>query len=473
MPISWLLLPLSQGRTDWKNRIFWKIFILAASYTFLGYNQPHVELLSFKIPLPCAVLFISSLFNYVSGEILSRQSTQLGRKTVLSFAITANVAMLGYYKYRNFVIDSISDIFGDSIGLPKLSALIVPIAISFFTFQAISYLVEIYRKNQENISFIDLATYLSFFPHLVAGPIVRPKEFVPQMNGRINPTKVEAIRALSLITRGLFKKMIVADYLYVQIVRPVFGSPGKATSLDAITAIYAYSAQIYCDFSGYTDIAIGLALLLGFKFPQNFNRPYCATSIRDFWARWHMTLSRWLRDYIYIPLGGNKKSIFGKKFVSFNVILTFLIGGLWHGSNFTFVVWGLYHGILIALERPLRGLLKRQNIQIPKIVKQLITFHLVTFGWILFNSESFDKAKILIGRITNGITIADSKTTIAIVLIILAGLGFQYIKESFTTNLLEVLSAKPVIVQALVFGFCLFILSTFSGNVSAFLYGFF
>ena len=284
LPISWLLLPLSQARADWKNRIFWKIFILAASYTFLGYNQPHVELLSFKIPLPCAVLFISSLFNYVSGEILSRQSTQLGRKTVLSLAITANVAMLGYYKYRNFVIDSISDIFGDSIGLPKLSALIVPIAISFFTFQAISYLVEIYRKNQENISFIDLATYLSFFPHLVAGPIVRPKEFVPQMNGRINPTKVEAIRALSLITRGLFKKMIVADYLYVQIVRPVFGSPGKATSLDAITAIYAYSAQIYCDFSGYTDIAIGLALLLGFKFPQNFNRPYCATSIRDFWA---------------------------------------------------------------------------------------------------------------------------------------------------------------------------------------------
>ena len=473
LPISWILLPLTQNRRDWKQRVVWKIFILCASYIFLGFNQPTSNIFSLKIPLPCVVLFSSTGFNFLVGEAMSRIKTTKSKKLVLIFAITTNVSMLGYYKYRNFAIDSLNKIFGDTLGFPKLTALVIPIAISFFTFQAISYLVDCYRGTIRKISFLDLAVYLSFFPHLVAGPIVRPMEFVPQMNGHIDPTKVDATKALSLITRGLFKKMIIADYLYTNIVRPVFGSPGKATSIDAISGIYAYAAQIYCDFSGYTDIAIGIALLLGFRFPQNFNKPYCATSIRDFWSRWHMTLSRWLRDYVYIPLGRNKKSFLGNRFIWLNVVITFLVGGLWHGSNLTFVVGGLYHGLLLSIERPLRKYLVRNNIEIPKFLKQVITFHLVTFGWILFNSETFDKAKILTSRIFTDFSFSESKLTLAIFILIIAGIGLQFIRESFSYRLLEMLSAKPIFVQALFYGTCLFLLSTFSDNVSAFLYGFF
>lgn len=473
LPISWILLPLALERRDCLKRIAWKLFILTASYLFLGFRQPQISLGFIKIPLPCSVLICSIIFNYFAVEIMNKQVSIKAKKWVLCLAISCNVAMLGYYKYRNFIIDELSDVFGDLIGLPKLTALVIPIAISFFTFQAISYLLDSYRGTIDKIPILDLAVYLSFFPHLVAGPIVRPMEFVPQMNSEINPRKVEAVKALSLITRGLFKKMIVADYLYTQIVRPVFGNPVKASSLDAISAIYAYSAQIYCDFSGYTDIAIGIALLLGFRFPQNFNKPYTATSIRDFWSRWHMTLSRWLRDYVYIPLGGNQKSFLGKRFIWMNLILTFLIGGLWHGSNITFVIWGLYHGLLLTIERPLRKFINKHNIAIPKMIKRIITFHLVTFGWILFNSESLKNAKLLTDRIAADFSFDDTKLTITITILIILGICFQYIKESFTTKFLEVLSSKPIVIQAIVFAFCLFILSTFSDNVSAFLYGFF
>jgi alginate O-acetyltransferase complex protein AlgI len=400
-------------------------------------------------------------------------NTQKAKKWILGIAIACNISILGYYKYRNFAIEQLTNIFGDDIGLPKLTALVIPIAMSFFTFQAISYLIDTFRGTTGKMSILDLALYLSFFPHLVAGPIVRPMEFVPQMNSEINPTKVEVIKAFSLITRGLFKKMIIADYLYTQIVRPVFANPAKASSIDTLSAVYAYSAQIYCDFSGYTDIAIGIALLLGFRFPQNFNKPYTATSIRDFWSRWHMTLSRWLKDYLYIPLGGNQKSFLGKRFVWLNLIITFLIGGLWHGSNITFVIWGLYHGLLLTAERPLRNFVHNKNIVIPKIVKRIITFHLVTFGWIIFNSESLNNAKILISRLSTNISFADTKLTVAIAVMIIIGIGFQYIKDSFTTRFLTALSAKPIVVQALAFAICLFFLGTFSDNVSAFLYGFF
>lgn len=473
LPISWILLPLGSKRRDWKKRITWKIFILCASYFFLGYHQPDVKMLFLHIPLPCAVLFGSSVFNYFFARFITDQQSPKAKKFILSVAIAANVCFLGYYKYRNFFLEGVSKVFGDTFEVPKLTALVIPIAISFFTFQAISYLVDCYRGTTKTINFLDLAVYLSFFPHLVAGPIVRPMEFVPQMNNGIDPKKIDATKAFVLITRGLFKKMVIADYLYTQIVRPVFGAPGKASSVDAITAIYAYAAQIYCDFSGYTDIAIGIALLLGFKFPQNFNRPYCATSIRDFWARWHMTLSRWLRDYVYIPLGGNQRSFLGKKFVWINLFLTFLIGGLWHGPKLTFVVWGFYHGLLLALERPLRTYLQKKNINIPKFLKQFVTFHLVTFSWLIFGSESMHNARILFGRIFSDVNFGDSRITLAIAFLIAAGILLQYFPQAISDRAHITLSNKPLVMQAFTFGLCLLALSAFSDNVSAFVYGFF
>ena len=228
----------------------------------------------------------------------------------------------------------------------SLSTIILPVGISFYTFMAISYVVDTYRGDFVPTTLEKFAVYLSFFPHLVAGPIVRPGELIPQLDVPRDPRRVDTSRAFYLIATGLFKKVVIANYLASHIVDQVFGAPGQHSSLEILIGIYAYAVQIYADFSGYTDIAIGLALLLGFKFPQNFDSPYAAVSLQDFWRRWHMTLSRWLRDYLYIPLGGNRK---GTIITYRNLMLTMLIGGLWHGAGWTFIVWGGIHGVGLVL----------------------------------------------------------------------------------------------------------------------------
>lgn len=473
MPLSWLLLPIFVNRSDWKHRLPWRILVLVASFFFLGFNQPDLNFGIIALPLPCVVLGSSIIGNYFLTNIMMNQTSQKSKKIILSAGIVANVSLLGYFKYRNFVLEQTYNIFSGSFELPRLSSLIIPIAISFFTFQAISYLVDVYRGTVEKVPFLDLAVFLSFFPHLVAGPIVRASEFIPQLRNPINPRTVEGTRALTLIARGLFKKMVIADLLYVQIVRPAFGAPGTLSSLDSITAIYAYAVQLYCDFSGYTDIAIGVALLLGFKFPENFNRPYSATSLRDFWQRWHMTLSRWLKDYVYIPMGGNRKSIFGAKFVSFNIIATMAIGGLWHGANTTFIFWGLYMGIALVIEKYLRNFNERHEIAVPAIVRKILTFHVVTFGWIIFASESMTNAKIMIGRIFSGFSNPNEYFSLAVIGLIACGIFIQNIPEANTNRISSYVQSRPIMAQAAIFGVGLMLLSALSGNVSAFLYGFF
>lgn len=460
-------------RKDWMHRLPFKVLVLIASYIFLGHNQPQIAFGPLDLPLPCVVLACSIIGNYFLVKLMTSQKMENYKKSILTLTVTLNVLGLGYFKYRNFVIEQAFNVVGDSFTLPRLSSLIIPIAISFFTFQAISYVVDVYRGTIEKVSFLDLATFLSFFPHLVAGPIVRASEFIPQLRNPVNPRTVEATRAATLIARGLFKKMVIADLLYVQIVRPAFGSPGNLSSVDAIVAVYAYAAQLYADFSGYTDIAIGVALLLGFKFPENFNRPYTATSLRDFWQRWHMTLSRWLRDYVYIPLGGNKKSIFGTRFVVFNLIATMTIGGLWHGANMTFVFWGFYMGVILSIERVLRNFNEKHDIHIPAWIRRITTFHLVTFGWIFFASESMSNAWIMIGRMFSGFSEPVTYTTVAIVFIICCGILIQYLPKNNTQRISQYISTRPVFVQACIFGVCLMLVSALSGNVSAFVYGFF
>lgn len=447
--------------------------ILVASYFFLGFHQDQIELLFIKVPLSCLVLFCSIISNYLIVEIMQRQTNPRLRKAFLTIGIVGNVTGLGYFKYRNFFIEQAHHLFQDSIGLPQLSSLIVPIAISFFTFQAISYLVDVYRGTVEKVSLIDLAVYLSFFPHLVAGPIVRANEFIPQLRNPHNPRAVEVTRAATLIARGLFKKMVIADLLYTQLVRPAFGAPSQLGSFDAITAIYAYAAQLYCDFSGYTDIAIGIALLLGFKFPENFNRPYTATSLRDFWQRWHMTLSRWLRDYVYIPLGGNRTSIFGTRLTAFNLIATMTIGGLWHGANMTFVVWGFYMGVMLAVEKAIRAFNTKHDINVPVWIRRIATFHVVTFGWIIFASESMSNVKIMLSRVFGDFSAPTEHVTYALVLLCLCGILLQYISPRYTSHITNFISQQRLVAQALIFGVGLMLLSALSGTVSAFVYGFF
>ena len=263
---------------------------------------------------------------------------------------------------------------------------------------AISYVVDVYRGDFAPTGWGKFAAYLSFFPHLVAGPIVRPGELIPQLDSPRDPRYVDTSRAFFLIGTGLFMKVVIANYLAANIVDEVFGAPNQHSSLEVLVGIYAYAVQIYADFFGYTYIAIGLALLLGFRFPQNFDAPYAAVSIQDFWRRWHMTLSRWLRDYLYIPLGGNRGS---SLFTYRNLMLTMLIGGLWHGAGWTFVAWGAIHGTALVAERWWRerpGYVERSSTAWRRAWQRFLTFQIVCFAWIFFRSDSFSDAWEIIVR---------------------------------------------------------------------------
>lgn len=318
----------------------WKLFMLGASYVFYGWITWWWVLL----------LFGSTIANWLLAMANKSAPDERTRKMTVRLAVAVNLAVLGLFKYFDFFINSVVDSL-DSVGLSTgrpLLEVALPVGISFFTFQATSYVIDVHRNVISPASPIDFAVYLAFFPQLVAGPIVRASEFLPQLNKRLDPHSIDLTRALFLIGAGLFKKIVISTYMATEIVDQVFAAPNRYSAFEIIVAVYAYAVQIYADFSGYTDIAIGIALLMGFKFPDNFDRPYISVSIQDFWRRWHMTLSRWLRDYLYISLGGNRG---GRNRRDRNLFLTMLLGGLWHGAAWTFVVWGVFHGAGLGLER--------------------------------------------------------------------------------------------------------------------------
>lgn len=318
----------------------WNLFMLVASYFFYGAYSWHFV----------ALLAGSTVANQVFSSRIDRTRSERARRLVLIVAVAVNLGVLAWFKYKGFFTENASGIL-EHVGLhvvPPARAIIPPVGISFFTFQALSYVIDTYRRKLRPVPLLDFAVYLSFFPHLVAGPIVRAAEFLPQLRQPRDARRLDTGLAFWLIGVGLFKKVVVSSYLARAIVDPVFRIPTQHAAGDTLLGIYGYAIQIYCDFSGYTDMAIGLALLLGFRFPQNFDAPYTAASLQDFWRRWHMTLSRWLRDYLYIPLGGNQR---GPWRALLNLFLTMLIGGLWHGAAWTFVVWGALHGAWLAGER--------------------------------------------------------------------------------------------------------------------------
>ena len=292
----------------------------------------------------------STMFNQMFGVAIHRSRAPGVKRLLLWPAVAGNIGLLGYFKYTEFLLDSgtsILDVFGVEVHPPAVD-IVLPLGISFITFQALSYVIDIKRGKLEPGSLVEFAVYLSFFPHVVAGPIVRAAELMPQLREKIDPRKVDVGPAFWLIAAGMFKKVVVASYLADRVVDNLFANPADHGGIEALVGVYAYAIQIFADFSGYTDIAIGLAALVGFRFPQNFNSPYTATSVQDFWRRWHMTLSRWLRDYVYIGLGGNRG---GRLRTYRNLMLTMLLGGLWHGAAWTFVVWGALHGGWQAAER--------------------------------------------------------------------------------------------------------------------------
>jgi D-alanyl-lipoteichoic acid acyltransferase DltB (MBOAT superfamily) len=451
LPLSWLTMPHPPR---------WRAFIVLASYVFYSWWDWRFVFL----------LAGSTLWNQALATAIHRTSVTSRRKALLILALAGNIGALGYFKYYDFFVSS-GDNLLSTIGLSVplgLRTLILPVGLSFYTFMAISYVVDTYRGDFAPVSLPRFAAYLSFFPHLVAGPIVRPGELLPQMDGPRNPRTVDSSRAFYLIGTGLFKKVVIANFLASSIVDDVFGAPGQHSSLEILVAVYAYAIQIYADFSGYTDMAIGLALLLGFRFPQNFDSPYTAVSIQDFWRRWHMTLSRWLRDYVYVPLGGNRK---GELITYRNLLLTMLIGGLWHGAGWTFVAWGGLHGLGLAVGRYRRGATPVAPKGIALWRARIVTFHLVCFAWIFFRADSFGTAKDVLDGLVTRWGDPSPLVTWTIVAAIAVGIASQYLPARIPRDLMDRFARLPVVAQAAVLGLGLMVTSVMGPEgVAPFIY---
>jgi D-alanyl-lipoteichoic acid acyltransferase DltB (MBOAT superfamily) len=412
---SWLLRP---------RLLAWKLFVLAASFYFYSYTETWYVLLMGGL----------CLFNGVLGKLVAGALGPEGERTSLSrwlvrLGVVGNLGLLGYFKYTDFFITSVAERLrglGFDVSDPVLQ-IVLPVGISFLTFQALSYVIDVGRGEfRQPMSLLDFSVYLSFFPQVVAGPIVRADELGPQLDAPLDPRKVRSSEAFMLIFRGLFKKVVISSFLASQIVDPVFALPQAASGWEVLWAVYAYAIQIYADFSGYTDIAIGVALLLGFRFPQNFDAPYRALSLQDFWRRWHMTLSRWLRDYLYIPLGGNRGS---KLFTYRNLFLVMLLGGLWHGANWTFVVWGSIHGGYLVAERIVKEAWRGHELGLPpqvvKVLQWALTFNVVCLAWIFFRAQSVDAAFEMIGRLFSGFGGTD--VTLLLLVVVIGMVASQFV----------------------------------------------
>jgi alginate O-acetyltransferase complex protein AlgI len=354
------------------------VFLLVASWIFYAWWNP--------IFLP--LLLASTVVNYIAGGRIAAASSVRRKRLWLWSGIAFNLLLLGFFKYEGMLSDLLETLAGTPV-LPALS-LALPLGISFFTFEGISYLVDIYRGASPSKNMREFACFLSFFPHLIAGPIIRFPAIAPQFHA-LNPSDRDRAEGIYRFTMGLAKKLILADTL-ATVADPAFGAL-PASSMAAWIGLIAYTLQIYLDFSSYTDMAIGLGLLFGFRLPENFDRPYFSASIGEFWRRWHRTLSFWFRDYVYIPLGGNRRGVLP---TIVNLFLTMTLAGLWHGANWTFALWGAYYGLLLGIERVLA---LTQLPSPPLAVRRLWTLFLVMMGWVLFRSTSVGAAGLYYRRL--------------------------------------------------------------------------
>lgn len=367
------------------------------------------------------LLIFSTFADYFLGFRIYNSKKLPWKKFYVACSVIINLGLLSYFKYSYFITDTLNNLLHTHFHVFNflaywsnavtgshfdVAALGLPVGISFFTFQTISYSVDIYRNKLEPVkSLVDFGFYVSFFPQLVAGPIVRASEFIPQLYKRYHLSVEEFGYALFLILNGLTKKVFIGDYLAVNLIDRVFANPTGYTGFENLTALYGYSLQVYCDFSGYTDIAIGIALMLGFRLPKNFNSPYKADSVGNFWKRWHMSLSSWLRDYLYIPLGGNRK---GKLRTNINLMLTMLLGGLWHGASWQFVIWGGMNGVGLLVYKYWKRISPYQNSThwLSRFWKVFLTFNFITLTRIWFRSDSMLQANQLISQVRHHLDLA-------------------------------------------------------------------
>jgi D-alanyl-lipoteichoic acid acyltransferase DltB (MBOAT superfamily) len=441
-----------------------KFHLLAASYLFYAaWNPPFVLL-----------LMISAGVDLFLGRWMGRVQGTIQRRLLLAASLVLNLGLLGYFKYGRFVLDNFAWAL-QSVGVtwrPSSLAIVLPMGISFYTFETISYLVDVYRgKIKPWSSFLDYALFLTFFPHLVAGPIVRAADFLPQCETPRHVTGRQMGWGLSLLIIGLFEKVILADSLTAPVADKVFSAGGQATFADAWLGTFAFAAQIFFDFAGYSTCAIGIALCFGFVLNDNFHFPYAAVGFSDFWQRWHMSLSSWLRDYLYIPLGGNRK---GTLRTDVNLMATMLIGGLWHGAAWRFVAWGGLHGMFLIGERHLRRIGKRDNGPLPWPVQlslMLLTFGLVCVTWVFFRAHDFSTAFDLLAKMLSPSVDLPSLTRFEIFAVtgttgaLLAG---QWLLRSSTLE--EFVGRLPWWLCSIILGLALVSLAFASGDERAFIY---
>jgi alginate O-acetyltransferase complex protein AlgI len=432
-----------------------KFVLLGASYFFYGWWDWRF----------LGLLFLSTLINYLAGLAIAHTEREGLRKLIVGIAVTAGLSILGFFKYYGFFLTSLATLL-ETAGLERdlpFMQVILPVGISFFTFQGISYVVDVYRGHATaEKSLLNVMLYISFFPQLVAGPIVRAADFLPQLHRAPVLTRAHIGVGVVLILSGLAKKMVIANYLATELVDPVFFDPTAVSALDLLIGIYGYAVQIYCDFSGYSDIAIGVAALLGYRFLENFDQPYRASSLQDFWRRWHISLSTWLRDYLYVPLGGSR---YGEAKTYRNLFLTMFLGGIWHGAAWTFVFWGTFHGAMLAVERYARkkldefapshsdpgGVMTAIGNGAQHVVGIVWTFHLVCFAWIFFRADSFSTAGSYLAGFGRWSEPSQYVTPFAVGLILLA-MFFQFTPRNLGRWLAQLIQWLPSPVLGLLLG---------------------
>jgi alginate O-acetyltransferase complex protein AlgI len=486
-----------------RNTFRMRLLYTIAFSLFFYYNSSGVYFL---------LLLMSSVVDYTLSYFLYREQRDLQRKIYLWFSVIVNLTFLGYFKYTTFVLESTNALFGWNYTFHKV---LLPVGISFYTFQSISYIIEIYRKEITPAkNYIDYLFFVSFFPQLVAGPIVRAKDFLPQIYSKLQLTKSDVNYALFLIIGGLIKKTVISDYISINFVDRVFDSPNSYTAFENLMAAYGYTIQIYCDFSGYSDMAIGVALLLGFKLPTNFRTPYKSSSITEFWRRWHISLSTWLKDFLYISVGGNRNSsvagflfpalfffglivwgitysptsnvpliiasgglvvfcltfLLAKKdrertmFTNVNLLTTMLLGGLWHGASLRFIIWGALHGIALAVHKLFSGYFPERkegkNTALGTLwtfISVLLTFHFVAFCWIFFRAKDFSIALDLINNIGE-VTFDPAQWEVIIMgyknvfLLMLVGYVWHFLPEGITQAMKKGFDKSPLVVKGILLG---------------------
>lgn len=477
------------------------LFLMVASYIFYfvgTYDAAKEQEVPFGplgwTILCVAIIFVGSTLDFFVGRMLGRTENPAARKALLLASVLYYLGVLSVFKYFNFAVDSFAQVaawLGVHVN-PTHLRLVLPFGISFFTFETMSYTIDVYRREIPPADrYLDYLLFVCFFPHLVAGPIVRPKTMLPQLAAPPFATDQSKAQGLFLIATGLMKKVIIGDTLSLNLVNRVFDNPERYSSLEVLIGVYAYAIKIYADFSGYSDVAIGSAKLFGYELPRNFDAPYTSADLQEFWRRWHISLSTWLRDYLYVTLGGNR----GSTWATYrNLLLTMVLGGLWHGASWNFVIWGALHGGALAVNRAWH----RRPSAMAKIPKQadhgkieggaevkrgavvwtpgrvlavFATFHFVCFAWIFFRAPTFGHAVLILGRMGK-LTLSAPNLSARILAILALGFITHFLPAQAYRGAQSLFIRSPALVQGVALAVCAYVLHFAAGaKAEPFIYG--